>query len=524
MASKDDKAFLKTARAHGYVSRAQSRACLDLLHGDGGGKCAERLALDAGYMTHDQAEDVRMAMALARGEELKVDGFEIAERVGRGGMGRVYRARQVSLDRVVALKILPGTLSQDERYIERFYREARAAAKLRHPNIVSGIDVGFADGVHYFAMEFVDGLSLDRLLRQRGKLPEREALGIARQVALALDHAHENGVVHRDIKPSNIMVTKGGEAKLCDLGLAKREDVDEEGLVEPGKAVGSPRYMSPEQARSGRTEDYRTDIYSLGVTLFYTLSGRTPFEGDTAKEVMRKHVYDPPPELSDVEPSVAPATSALAEKMLAKEPDQRHQTCKELVEHIDRVCEQVRAGHVQAAEPAQEAEPKPEQKAVGEETDEVGTDSTVASSTVSSPTRGRLLVVALVVVVICMGVGAAVSYRQTAYEAEALALLQEGRGHCRRGEYEQAAAVLRDLRQRYRSAKAIPEADALLEKAQTEGAAETLLRQSARSVQDGRLGRARSVLKLICERFPRSQGAKEARRRLAQLARESREP
>ncbi len=259
-----------------------------------------------------------------------IGGFEILTKVGEGGMGEVYKARQLNLDRTVALKVLPDRLAQDETYLERFYREAKAAARLRHPNIVSAIDVGCSNGRHYFAMEFVRGKSLAQILRARGRLPPKQAVDIIRQVALGLAHAHQNGIVHRDIKPSNIMVGRDGRAKLCDLGLAKREDQDEKALLQPGKTVGSPKYMAPEQARAGGVEDARSDLYSLGVTLFQTLTGRLPFEGETSRDFMRKHVLEPAPDVREFAPHVPPALAAIVAKLLEKDPSRRFQSAGEL--------------------------------------------------------------------------------------------------------------------------------------------------------------------------------------------------
>ena len=335
MAPKADNPFVDVALAEGYLTEAEAEDCRRTLDSVGCASTAEEVAVARGYVTQDQAEAVRVGMALEAGGRLMIGGFEILTKLGEGGMGKVYKAMQTSLDRIVAIKILPRKLSKDAVYIERFHREARAAAKLRHPNIVSGIDVGFASGHHYLVMEFVEGKSLDKILRERGRLPEREAIVLARQVALALAHAHENGVVHRDIKPGNIMVTRDRVAKLCDLGLARRQDRDESALVEPGIALGSPRYMSPEQARSGQVVDGRSDLYSLGVTLFQMLAGKRPFDGRTDMEIMRKHVSEPAPDLAGMEPTLAPGICRVTGKMLEKDPARRHQTGAELVAELD---------------------------------------------------------------------------------------------------------------------------------------------------------------------------------------------
>ena len=304
---------------------------------------AMAVAVDKGFITNEQAAEVSSEIDVPPAQRPIVGGFEIMAKVGEGGMGRVFKALQLNLDRTVALKILPSNLAKDETYLERFYREARAAAKLRHPNIVSAIDVGCSDGHHYFAMEFVRGKSLSRILRERGRLPQPEAVEIVRQVALGLAHAHQSGIVHRDIKPSNIMVSRDGQAKLCDLGLARRDDVDESGLLEPGKTVGSPKYMAPEQARAGGEVDARSDLYSLGVTFFRALAGCLPFDGDNAREFMRKHVAEPAPDVRVFEPEVSPAVAAVVARLLHKDPVQRYQNAAELTVAIE---EAAAAAHV----------------------------------------------------------------------------------------------------------------------------------------------------------------------------------
>jgi len=333
--SESDIAFLDAALAKGYLSKAGLQMCRHVTDNVTLNKSAAEVAVEQGCLTEEQAEEIRTELASAQEERPRIAGFEVLAKVGEGGMGQVYRARQVSLDRTVALKILPPQFSEDAVFIERFYREARAAARLRHPNIVSGLDVGFADGQHYFAMEFVAGLSLNHVLRARGKMPERECVAIVRQVAMALNHAHRSGVVHRDVKPGNIMVMSSGTAKLCDLGLARREDMDEAELFEPGKALGSPRYMSPEQAKSGGAVDGRSDIYSLGVTFFYMLTGKPPFDGDSSKELMRKHVFEDPPSPLAVEPSLTPDLNDIVSKMLQKAPDDRFQSADHLISALD---------------------------------------------------------------------------------------------------------------------------------------------------------------------------------------------
>ncbi len=338
--------FLSLAMDKEMLTEEQADACrqaLDQARDWRKPQAARAVAQAKGFLTDEQAQAISREIDVPPAQRPVVGGFEILAKVGEGGMGRVFKALQLNLDRTVALKILPSNLAKDEMYLERFYREARAAAKLRHPNIVSAIDVGCSDGRHYFAMEFVRGKSLAQILRERGRLPQAEAMEIVRQIALGLAHAHQSGIVHRDIKPSNIMVSRDGKAKLCDLGLARRDDVDEASLVEPGKTVGSPKYMAPEQARAGGEVDARSDLYSLGVTLFQALAGRLPFEGKTSREFMRKHVVEPAPDVREFEPEVSPAVAAVVARLLHKDPNLRYQTAAELAVALE---EAAAAAHV----------------------------------------------------------------------------------------------------------------------------------------------------------------------------------
>ena len=392
-----DTAFLEAALAKGYLSRAQLQLCRHLTDNAAASKQAEVVAVEQGCLTQEQVEEVRAELQEKRP---CIAGFEMLAKIGEGGMGQVYKTRQVNLDRIVALKILPPQFSEDAVFIERFYREARAAAKLQHPNIVSGLDVGFADGQHYFAMEFVDGLSLNHVLRARGKMPERECIVIVRQVAMALNHAHRSGVVHRDVKPGNIMVMSGGTAKLCDLGLARREDVDESELYEAGKALGSPRYMSPEQAKSGGAVDGRSDIYSLGVTFFHMLTGQAPFDAETSRDLMRKHVFEEPPLLLDVEPCLTPDIGDIVSKMLEKAPDDRFQSADHLISALD--CLPIRKPSDRVAKPASEAAVEPADETPTDPGPDLTSDSTEAAEPIPVPNdqTNRPLIAGIVLAVL----------------------------------------------------------------------------------------------------------------------------
>jgi len=269
----------------------------------------------------------------------EIGGFELIGKIGQGGMGTVFKARQKSLDRIVALKVLPPSVAKDAKFIERFQREARACAKLNHPNIVQGVDVGKdpATGVWYFAMELVDGPSVLKLLKEERVLPEERALQIARDIARALECAATHGIVHRDIKPDNILLTARGDAKLADLGLAKQLN-DDASLTQSGQAVGTPYYMAPEQVR-GRSDqlDIRTDIYALGGTLFHLVTGQPPFTGETSAVIMSKHLTEAVPKAMKVNRDVSEGCSRMIEQMMQKDRENRIQTPSELITQIERV-------------------------------------------------------------------------------------------------------------------------------------------------------------------------------------------
>jgi serine/threonine-protein kinase len=268
-----------------------------------------------------------------------IPGYVLEEWLGEGSMGAVYRAKQVSLDRTVAVKVLTPHLAKNERYLKRFQREARAVAKLNHPNVVSGIDVGESKGCRFFVMEYVEGPTLLQLLEKDGRLDAMSATRIVLQVARALDHAHKAGLVHRDVKPANIIVTsKGNVAKLCDLGLAK--EVAEGGAdTGEGRAMGTPFYISPEQARGESNIDIRSDLYSLGATYYHAVCGRPPFSGPTPAVIMAKHLTEPVPPVRSIVPAVPMGVASVIEKSLKKSRADRYQDPEEMIEELEDVLE-----------------------------------------------------------------------------------------------------------------------------------------------------------------------------------------
>jgi|GEM_PF-1313083 len=266
-----------------------------------------------------------------------IKGFEVLERLGGGGMGTVFRARQISLNRIVALKILKKSQIKGPMPLERLRREALVTARMDHPNIVKGIDLGETEHYFYFVMEFVAGRSVKSILDRDSIIPEERSLAIVLELARALCHAHQRGVIHRDIKPGNIIITPAGRAKLADLGLAK--GIMDLTVTQEGTTVGTPQYMSPEQACNPSSADVRADIYSLGATFYHMVTGRLPFQGNTVAQVITDVLYGRPIPPEETNPSVSQTVSRCIAKMMAKKPSRRYQTPEDLIEELERVIE-----------------------------------------------------------------------------------------------------------------------------------------------------------------------------------------
>ncbi len=260
--------------------------------------------------------------------------YRLLRRLGRGAMAEVYLAEQASLNRQVAFKALKRSLATDHTYVKRFQREAQAAAALVHANIVQIHEVGCIEGVYFIAQEYVQGVNLREWIARNGAVDLRLALLILRQTASALGKAAEQGIVHRDIKPENIMLARSGEVKVTDFGLARvtdpKEGVD---LTQVGMTLGTPLYMSPEQVE-GKKLDPRSDLYSLGVTCYHMLAGSPPFGGETALAVAVQHLKKKPDPLENVRPDLPPALARIVHKMLAKDPDSRYQSSRELLRDV----------------------------------------------------------------------------------------------------------------------------------------------------------------------------------------------
>jgi hypothetical protein len=240
------------------------------------------------------------------------------------------------MNRVVAFKILAPKLAANRKFRDRFVREARAAGRLHHPNLIAVHDVGEADGLMFFSMELVDGITVNELLRRHGRIPEMRALEICRQALEALKFAHSNGVIHRDIKPDNLMVTNSGMVKVADLGLARAEDAEDASVTATnvGQVMGTPHYMAPEQGRDAHHVDHRADLYAVGATLYHLVCGHTPFAGDSAMEVLMRAASQP---LKFPEPGPSPAVRVLIQRLMEKEPADRPQSAAEAIEMISKL-------------------------------------------------------------------------------------------------------------------------------------------------------------------------------------------
>lgn len=280
------------------------------------------------------------ALLQGKSKGLVIDKYLILDKLGAGGMGMVFKALHRRIKRVVALKVLPPSFAKDETAVRRFHREAEAAAKVSHPNVVAVLDADEFNGLHFFAMEYSAGKDLKRLVETRGPLPVAQAIECVLQAARGLGAAHARGIYHRDIKPSNLLLDPRGTLKVLDLGLARMMDKGAEllGSVEPdpeltrpGSIMGTVAFMAPEQAYNSRSADHRSDIYSLGCTLFYLLTGRPPYDGDTLMARVIAHREEPIPSLTDSQPDLPPVLDVTLRRMMAKSPQDRYQSVDELI-------------------------------------------------------------------------------------------------------------------------------------------------------------------------------------------------
>lgn len=294
------------------------------------------LLIENDFVTRRQIERVRSDFEAKKSSQ-RIPGYRIIRKLGSGAMATVFLAKQLSLDREVAIKVLPKKFSDNKKFIERFYKEGQAAAQLNHPNIVGAYDVGNAGEHHFFVMEYVDGETVyDRIVKDK-RVSEKEAISIVKQVAQALKHAHDKGFIHRDIKPKNIMISSSGVVKLADLGLARAMTDLQAAKAEAGRAYGTPYYISPEQIRGEMKIGPPADIYGLGATFYHMVTGRLPFEGRNPSSVMHKHLKSPLVPPDHVNSKLSPGCAQVIEMMMSKTVDGRYHNATDLLEDLELI-------------------------------------------------------------------------------------------------------------------------------------------------------------------------------------------
>ena len=322
----------------GLVTKTEVGLCTaELENSDEAGHTLADLLIQRDYVTQHQLRRLRQDFDEKKSVQQAIPGYKIMKKLGAGAMASVYLARQLSLDRLVAIKLLPKKFSDNEKFIERFYKEGRSAAQLNHPNIVGAYDVGRAGAQHYFVMEYVDGSTVHDLVAKKTRITEREAIEVVRQVAKALQHAHNRGFVHRDIKPKNVMITNRGRVKLADLGLARAMSDKEAAKAEAGRAYGTPYYISPEQIRGEVKIGPPADIYGLGATFFHMVTGRVPYEGKNPSAVMHKHLKSPLEPPDHLNPEISAGCAQVIEMMMAKKVEERYHRADDLLEDLDLI-------------------------------------------------------------------------------------------------------------------------------------------------------------------------------------------
>jgi serine/threonine protein kinase len=348
------KKFIKILTASGLMSREQTEAFIQSLPENqrptDGKQLAETMFRHK-IITAFQAAAVYQGKILG----LVMGNYVVLDRLGRGGMGQVFKARHRTMDRIVALKLLPYEAMKSPEAVKRFHREVKAAARLSHPNIVTAYDAGENQGIHFLIMEFVDGKNLSSWVKESGPMPVQKAVDCIIQAARGLDYAHKQGIIHRDIKPHNLLLDSHGTVKILDMGLARVEDApgasssgESEELTGNGQVLGTLEYMSPEQALDTKNADARSDIYSLGCTLYYLLTGSTPYQGNTITKKILAQQLKPIPSLREKRKDVPTYLDNVCHKMLAKQPEQRQQSMQQVIEALEKCAfpDQSHAKHV----------------------------------------------------------------------------------------------------------------------------------------------------------------------------------
>ena len=343
MPRKIAKTFEQVVKENALATDEQVRVCLEeqeeqRKRGEEP-KPLEDLLFDRGFMTEDRIRAAKIALGrIARdeekGEPVRIGNYEIVGKIGDGGLGTVYKARQISMSRDVALKVLHKKWLSDEEFKKRFLLEARLAGRLSHQNLIQVYDVGRDRGLYYFSMEFVDGATVEDIIDREGPLELTRSIDIIVQVLRAITYIKRWDIVHRDIKPGNIMINRSGLVKLGDFGFVKSK-LDHV-IATEGEVLGTPDYISPEQAMGVDDIDWRSDQYSLGCTLYHQLTGKPPYEG-SGSSVMRQHIKSDLPDPRTINPKIPDSVVHILERMVAKDPNDRYQDTGELFEDLELV-------------------------------------------------------------------------------------------------------------------------------------------------------------------------------------------
>jgi serine/threonine-protein kinase len=343
MARKAPKTFEQLAVENGLVSEGQMRECLatqdQTRASDGNARPVEDILLEKGFMSKEEIHAIKTALDRIsrdeqKGEPLRLGNYEIIGKIGDGGLGSVYKARQITMGRDIALKVLHKKWLSDEEFKKRFLLEARLAGRLSHQNLIQVYDVGKERGIYYFSMEFVDGETVEDIIERAGPMETTRAVDITIQVLRAITYIKKFDIVHRDIKPGNIMITSGGLVKLGDFGFVKSK-LDPV-IATEGEVLGTPDYISPEQAMGMETIDWRSDQYSLGCSLYHMLTGKPPYEG-SGSSVMRQHIKADLPDPRTISAKIPDSVVQILERMMAKDPNDRYQDSNQLFEDLDLV-------------------------------------------------------------------------------------------------------------------------------------------------------------------------------------------
>ncbi len=330
----DEERLAHALISRGLLTREEAQSCRPGAGGEAGPEALLSRLVAAGYLTANQAKRAAKELETLLGQQ--IPGYQLLEKLGQGAMGTVYKARQLSMNRLVAVKVLHPRWAAKPEFLQRLTREAHLAARLSHNNIIQAIDVGSAGPLHYFVMELVEGQTIREILETGKIYGEHEAVEIVLQIAQALQHAHRRGLIHRDVKPANIVLTTEGIAKLADLGMARETDDAVLARREKGLTIGTPYYIAPEQVRGREDIDGRADLYSLGATLYHMVTGHPPFHYEEIDRVLQAHLEEeltPPDHLNQ---SLSSGLGEVVEFLMAKDRRRRYRNADDLI--IDLEC------------------------------------------------------------------------------------------------------------------------------------------------------------------------------------------